>query len=75
MSDVAPLDPKAIFYISQGSVIDCKLPQPSSGDLLAMWLPFNDGNFLKKEWALKLSVNTHDKYGVDQCTRQPVEKI
>ena len=35
------LNKKAAFYISQESVIDCKLTQPRSGDLLAMWLPFN----------------------------------
>ena len=34
-----------------------------------------DGNFLKKGQAVKLSANTHDKYGVDRCTHQPVEKI
>ena len=34
-----------------------------------------DGNFLKQGQAVKLSANTHDKYGVDRCTHQPVEKI
>ena len=29
-----------------------------------------DGNFLKKERALKLSVNSCDQYGVDWCTSQ-----
>ena len=29
-----------------------------------------DGNFLKKERAVELSVNTHNKYGVDWYTSQ-----
>ena len=68
------LDKKAAFYKSHQSVIDNKLPQTHS-ELLAVWLHSTDGNILKKERAVKLSVNIHDKYGVDWCTHQPVEKI
>lgn len=64
MSDVAPLDPKAVFYISQGSVIVASCPNqfrrpPGNAAPIQPWWQFSEEG-MGSEASM---VNTHDKYG------------